>query len=64
MTVDIDPTHPDDPRRPCAICGSPDHTSGYHDGGVGPPDDPSGPEEGVYTIGTEEVLENRPPERG
>ena len=64
MTVDVDPTPPDDPRRRCAICGSTDHTSGYHDGG-GPPN-PGHHDGGDYptTIGTEEVLENRPGERG
>jgi hypothetical protein len=31
-----DPKPPTDPRKPCAICGSTAHTTGYHDGGVAP----------------------------
>ncbi len=31
-----DPKPPTDPRKPCAVCGSTTHTTGYHEGGVSP----------------------------
>jgi hypothetical protein len=27
---------PTDPRQKCSICGSTDHTTGFHDGGIAP----------------------------
>lgn len=30
------PKPPTDPRKPCEICDSTDHTTGYHESGVSP----------------------------
>jgi len=38
QSATTDPKPPTDPRPPCATCGSTDHTTGYHDGGVAPED--------------------------
>ena len=36
QSAETDPKPPTDPRKPCSICGSTDHTTGYHEGSVSP----------------------------
>ncbi|HEV7650783.1 MAG TPA: hypothetical protein VGP26_21775 [Actinophytocola sp.] len=38
QSATTDPKPPTDPRPPCPVCGSRDHTAGYHDGGAPPRD--------------------------
>ena len=34
QSATTDPKPPTDPRKPCAVCGSTAHTTGFHDGGI------------------------------
>lgn len=36
QSASTDPKPPTDPRKPCATCGSTEHTTGYHEGSVSP----------------------------
>ena len=44
---------PTDPRPPCSICGSTDHTTGHHENGGEPTATPLGHHENGVPTGTE-----------
>jgi hypothetical protein len=44
QSASTDPKPPADPRQPCAKCGSTEHTTGYHDGGLAPTGGGSSPD--------------------
>jgi hypothetical protein len=44
---------PTDPRPPCTVCGSKDHTAGFHENGGGGTATPTGFHENSVPTGTE-----------